>query len=205
MIPNSLCRIKPAARALAGILVLASIILGVLALNGFTASGASQDNPDLRQTVMRAASGWNTYVDDVAGLSVQYPPNWTLQKGKYVDTTHDYYEIHFDQSYEEIYRGILISVESNPQKLGLREFVNRRAQQMGFTPNQAASALQDTRVADLPAVRATNLPGLGNTAEVFEYKGRIYRIALVEGREGMPVAPQNGAIFEQMLQTVQFR
>jgi hypothetical protein len=152
-----------------------------------------------------STAGWKVYTDAEVGLSLKYPPDWRLTPGRYIDTSKNFYEIRFDQSYVPIYRGITILVQRNLGKVDTRAFIQQQAKDLigkGTNPNLE---IQQMSVAGVPAFEVHNMKVTGSIAVYVLHKSDMYRFALEEGRDGMAVAPRNGESFYQMLRTVSFR
>lgn len=149
--------------------------------------------------------GWKVYTDAEVGLSLKYPPTWTLKPGKYVDPSKDFYEIRFDQSYAPTYRGITVSVDKKPEEQETRAFIQQQATHMTGTDTKLHLTMRDISVGGVPAIKVSGMPGIGNIAVFVERGSWVHRFALEEGGHGVPVEPQNEDIFYQMLGTIKFK
>jgi len=165
----------------------------------------TQPSPDTVQGTAVEIDGWKFYTDTAAGISLKYPSSWILHPGNYIDSSRSFYEIRIDHSYTPLYRGIAVLVEKNSQNLDPKAFIQQQAARVFVDATDLHLTVENTNVAGLSAAKVLGMPGAGNVA-VFVARGSLmYRFALEEGCCGVGVEPQNEAVFNEMLRTIEFK
>jgi len=160
-------------------------------------------------TVANSEDDWLTYLDQEAGYSLRYPVNSSIQGGKGREKIYKRLEITFYIP-QQLYQGMSLQVEPNPNQLTIDKFLEERAQtgkeQLLDVP--IATLLEEIDVAGMAAYRiqdprAGKYGLYGNTLILLPYQDRVYLFSLGYTIAGVVPTSEAEKLFLQILDTFQ--
>lgn len=130
--------------------------------------------------------GWRRYDDKKFDFSFDYPGNWHLEAGQFIDANHQTWQIRLVAP-TEAYEALYVTLQSNPNHLDVREFSLTNGQGWINCLSCANAKATTNEIIEThlgPALKIVGYPLENSLSLSFDLEGAILRLETVAANEG---------------------